>query len=359
MSIKLFVNPQKDLSIEKDNIFLRFLYKHLSEFEHLDIVSLKDEELFRRINSKSSNGESYLINWLDILFAFMKINLTKNSLINEIATLFLLPIFIFRLFKFYFIVCKFLQNNFVYFYCHDLKTFSRLPSLKICDAIIRPLFLKHSKKVLFAESSCKDDVEAHYNLRISDFEIIHLGKYHSLKKTISKDSLRKKHNIPNGKMVILFPGTVRANRDLDLNIEKKLLDYGVYLIRIGRGHKKKFDNQNLKVMSGFIKQQIFDETLACADYVLSPSEEYLTSAVERASIGMRIPIIGNSFGSTRDMCKGCFIDISIFQQSDDSIINSIPCPGSQEYYNLQLNCDKRDKERIWDESFNRFSNLFL
>jgi len=359
MSINLFVNPQKGASKEKDNIFLSSLYGYLSEFEHLDLVSLDNAELIKRIKSKRSNGECYFINWLDVLCVPLKINLTKNSKINEVFTLLLFPFFIIRIFKFYLVLRKFLKNNSVYFYCHDLKTFSQFTSIKVFDAIVRPVFLKYSEKVLFAEESCKEDVEMYYKLRISDYEVMHLGRYHSLDETISQGSLRKKHNIPKAKMVIVFAGTVRANRDLGKDFERKLLDQGIYLIRVGRGHKKRFDDKNLRVISGFVEQQMFDEIVACADYVLSPSEKYLTSAVERASIGMGIPVIGNSFGSTRDMCQGCFIDVSIIQQPNAPIFDLIPCPGSDEYFDLQLNCAKRDKERSWREGFNRFANLFL
>lgn len=359
MSINLFVNPQSGLAKDKDNIFLSSLYGCLSEFEKLDLVSLDNVEFIKRIKSKSSNGECYFINWLDLLCVPLKINFTGNSKINEVVTLLLFPLFIIRMFKFYLLLHKFLENNFVYFYCHDLKTFSRFPTVKIFDAIVRPVFLKYSEKVLFAEESCKEDVERYYKVRISDYKVLHLGKYQSLNGTISQDSLRQKHHIPKAKMVIVFAGTVRPNRDLEKEFEKELLDQGVYLIRVGRGHKKRFDHKNLRVISGFVDQQIFDEIVACADYILSPSENYLTSAVERAAIGFRIPVIGNSFGSTRDMCEGCFIDISIIQQRNVSIFDSIPCPESNEYLDLQINCAKRDEERSWINSFNEFGNLFL
>lgn len=344
MSYTVFINPLDNLPADKSNIFIEKLYKELSNYADLNIVGIDEKELYTKVLNKSDNN-LYILNWIDPLISLVKINFTTNTKINEVLNILFLPIFLLKAVKFFHYFRLFLKNNNVLFYCHDLKTFSRFPLIKFLDIYARRFLIKFSTYVFFAEESSKYYFEKFYNLKIKNSVISRLGKYHILESIESKEQLRKKYKLPLDQLIITFAGTSRPNRDLSTSIERSILESGIFLIRMGRGHKKKFKNINLRVISGLIDHDIYDEIIKLSDYIISPGEEYLTSAVERAAIGLGVPVIGYNSGSTMDMCQDCLLRID--KLNFNSLSEELPSVESKTYEILQSKCFTRHNERCW------------
>jgi len=353
----IYVSPYRNMEEEKGSIFLSELYRYLDQDTRIDAVSLKDTELLGHVALGGQN-KSYLINWIDMLFIRVLVLHRMSPVLRELVNLLFLPVFLVKIVFFYMRLKRFLRRNRVFFYCHDLQSFNRSYFVRFIDKLCRPLFLKYGEHVFFAETACQVAVEEFWNVPVKSSTVVSLGRYHSLSNSAGKVALRAKHGIPADKLILIFPGTVRKGfRSLSPELERALLKSNIFLLKVGRGHKAINDAINCRVVSGFIDQNEFEELVAAADYSIIPSEFYLTSAVARTSIGLRVPVIAPDYGSVVDMCLGCMVDIKAISGHDENLDGLIPSPTSEEYLEFTDECIKRHSERVWDTELEKLVNV--
>jgi hypothetical protein len=348
--------PSRDVNLHpfseevlSQSIHMREFYNALLKKENINSIPISTARLYGEILSQT-RGKTFFINWLDVIYGeFQSFRYIKNRFLREIITLLTLPIFALRCFQFFQSLRTFLLRNHVYFFCHDIMTFSRSPIYRFLDSICRPLFLKYSKCVFFAEDSARLEVEKKYGLRISSTEIVHLGSFVEGKGEKTKAELRREYSIPEDAVVLVFAGTVRKNhRDLSYRLEKKILDEGLWLIRGGRGHYRRFSHSSLQVFGGYLESETLEALITLGDYVIIPSEQYLTSGIARLALELETPVIGPSFGSIPDMCAGCFIDYRDFSVGG-RLSDVLPAPNSKEYGKMVDACHARNSERSWQK----------
>lgn len=333
-----------------ESVHVGEMYDAFLREENVRPIPISTSSLYKEILNNKKKGRIYFLNWLDPIYSHLHLfpNIGRRGL-REFISLLLFPVLFWRFIKLYLGLKKFLLENKVYFFCHDSSTFSRSPIYRFVDWICRPLILRLSKCVFFAELSCQNEIEKIYGLTLKSTEIVRLGPFAVGRKIKTKAELRKEFSVPEDAIVLIFAGTVRgSHRDLSYETERKILDEGMILIRAGRGHYRRFQDSSCRVFSGFVEAEALEALVKLADYSLIPSRRYLTSAVARLSIELEVPVIAPSFGSIKDMCAECFLDYREFELSEN-ISDFLHLPGSLEYKRMVKACKLRSRERDWQK----------
>ena len=347
--IAIWVSPSDKMEAAKNNIFTDELYRILRSHRSIQVSSIDDKKLCGKILAGQA-GENFFINWLDIVYDDFLPFKGMGAVLREVCLFLMAPITLFYLGFFLLKLDNFLKSNMVYYYSHDMRTFSRSRVFQLFDFFARRKFLENSTVVFFAESQCRIAVEQAYGLNISQGIIAPLGDYTRIGVTSEKAALRRRFGIHVSKPVIVYPGTVRKGyRDISEKAEIDLLRGGCVIIKVGRGQKRNIDHPDCHVFSGFIEDEIFEALVCLADFTIIPTERYLTSAVARTSIQYGVPVISQRFGSVADMCEGCLVEF-VPDEPVHELLKRLPNRDSFEYEQMVGNALLRASERTWEKT---------
>jgi len=334
--LRLLPDPSKDLSDSRgDNPHFKLLIEGWGEIPN------------RRIDlALESRESSYLtlILWPDFILEKLTTSLVMR-MFGCFESNFIKRLSILYLGRSVQRACKRIMNikGLVFWQIHEISGHHIPDSYLLFDQKIRQTIIDKSSAIFITEKSTYDEISRHFKLSDKECVVSHLGGYREFYgNRLNSDLARGRLKIPLEKTTVLLFGRARKDKNFD-SIINALIDKGFYLIFAGQGYEVlNIDKSKYLEIAGFVPRSEVATLFSAADYVIKPETNYLNSGVIRLAISYELPVIAYNYGSTKDLARGCLIDLSNPRWSE-----TIPDRNSSKYRSMVVAAQNRDVSRNW------------
>jgi glycosyltransferase involved in cell wall biosynthesis len=241
---------------------------------------------------------------------------------------------------------------------HNLKDMDSF--LSDIDRYLHRSLYDLSSGIVVHEESCVKPIFDFYGSP-KPYAVGYMGRFNT-NEAVDKQVARSRLHIGQEKIVLLYSGTSRRNRNPRVVIQAfhalKKKNSNLELLIASRGcwkYIKTLDTKGIHIVERYLAPAEMRDYFCAADYLVSDAEQYLTSAVIRSCMQYGLPVISNTFGTTADLAKDAIIPID---GTVEEAIQQALCIDEKQYVLMREAAFRNDEYRTWERGVSNILGLF-
>jgi glycosyltransferase involved in cell wall biosynthesis len=205
--------------------------------------------------------------------------------------------------------------------------------------LVKKMFESADLLIVHTES-LKNELANLYFIAPAKIHVIHHGYFPCVSTSAAMDALKKKYHVPSGKRVLLFFGTIRENKGLDVLLhamQELKSDYFLLLAGDTTGlsetpsehYKKIIKEANLRDSVRWVKKYILNEEVAeifkIADALVLPYRKtfHAQSGVLNLAIGYEKPCVVSDIRGIGDTVNNYNLGVTVTPEDASALISGV------------------------------------